>query len=245
MLLETRYVRVRRDHLPGARGLRAVQISDLHSRTRFLNGRISDQVNALAPDVVFITGDLASDHADLGRVLAELARIRCPQVLFVPGNYEREDAGAGRTHKRPLPEPDYQALLRRIGQQMTVLVNAGLTLTIKGRTLHVYGFDNARYGDERAPAQPWPQADLVVLLAHSPNIIKLVRKQQLGFDALLVGHTHGGQIRLFGRAFDEYRHFKAGRNPTAQGLFYVNRGLGTSRLPFRLGVPPEIFVLEG
>lgn len=231
--------------MPGARGLRAVQISDLHSRTHFLNGRISDRVNALKPDVVFVTGDLASDHADLEGVLAELSRIRCPHILFVPGNYEREDAGAGRTRKRALTEAEYQTLLERIGQQMTVLVNAGVTLNLNGQTLHAHGFDNARYGDERAPLEPWPQAERVILLAHSPNIIGLVQEADLKFDALLVGHTHGGQVRLFGRAFDEYRHFKAGRNPTAQGLFYVNRGLGTSRLPFRVGVPPEILVLEG
>ena len=224
--------------------MRAVQISDLHGRTHFLNGRISDRVNALEPDVVFVTGDLASDHADLERVLAELVRIRCPHVLFVAGNYEREDAAKGRTRKRTLPEQEYRTLLERIGQQMTVLVNAGVTLNLNGQTLYIYGFDNARYGDERLPAAGLPAADLVILLAHSPNIIGLAQEAGLKFDALLVGHTHGGQVRLFGQAFDEYRHFQAGRNPTARGLFYVNRGLGTSRLPFRLGTPPEILVLE-
>lgn len=244
LLLETLLIRVGEQTLPNPCVLRAVQISDLHGRTCFLNGNLSAQVNRLNPDVVFLTGDLANDHADLEHVLNEIDQIRCPHILFVPGNYERMDARLGRARKRTLTETEYQAVLKQIAGHVTVLSNAGITLHLKGQRLHVHGFDNARYGDERAPMQPWPPAERVVLLAHSPNIIGLVQAHHLTFDALLVGHTHGGQVRLFGRAFDEYRHFRAGRNPTPQGLFYVNRGLGTSRLPFRLGTPPEILVLN-
>lgn len=241
-LFETAWVRTTRVRLPGRVGARLVQISDLHGRTRFLNGRLADLVNRLRPDAVFVTGDLASDQADLGAVLAELDRLECPHVLFVPGNYEREDGARGR--KRPLTDAEYRALLDRIGGHLPVLANRGVTLDLGGRRVWVYGFDNSRYGEERAPDAVPEGVDRVVLLAHSPSVIGLAQARVRAWDALLVGHTHGGQIRLFGETVGPYRHVRPGPNPARGGLFHVNRGLGTTRLPLRWGSPPEILLLE-
>lgn len=242
VLFETAWVRTTRVRSPGGGGARLVQISDLHGRGRFLNGRLADLVNRLRPDAVFVTGDLATDHADLDAVLAELARLTCPHVLFVPGNYEREDGAHGR--KRALGDAEYAALLDRIGRRTTVLANRGVTLDLGGRRVWVYGFDNSRYGEERAPDAVPEGVDRVVLLAHSPSVIGLAEARVRRWDALLVGHTHGGQVRFFGRTVGPYRHFRPGANPARGGLFHVNRGLGTTRLPLRWGSPPEILLVE-
>lgn len=75
---------------PDLSNFTVVKLSDLHGRTRFLNGSISEIVNRLQPDYVMITGDLVSRKRGLIRVLAELRKINCRCIYFVPGNYERE-----------------------------------------------------------------------------------------------------------------------------------------------------------
>jgi uncharacterized protein len=91
-----------------------------------------------------------------------------------------------------------------------------------------------------------PPAAPVVLLAHDPALFPDAVAH--GVDVMLSGHTHGGQLGLPGAA----RRFNLARLVTAftSGLYrqgattlYVNRGLGTTGPPIRLGVPPEIAVL--
>lgn len=239
---ETLRVCIIRTALGSPSDIKAVQISDIHSQTLFINGRLSVIVNKVSPDVVFITGDLANGHVDLEKVLREIKDIKCPHILFVPGNYEREDANLGG--KVFLDPQEYRRIINLIGKNITVLENESVSLYIKGRSIWVYGFDNSLYRQERPLSGKIPDADRIILLAHSPNIISLIQRMGLKFDALLVGHTHGGQIRLMGRTFGAYRKYAAGKNDSPDGLFYVNRGLGTTRLPIRIGSPPEILVLN-
>ena len=222
--------------------MRVVQLSDLHGRTRFLNGSISAQVNALGPDVVCVTGDLVSHLSDLPRVLAELGRITCPRLYFVPGNWERETLERGR--KRLLTPAETDALLRRVSGAARVLLNAGEVLDIGGLRLLVYGFDNSLEG-LAAYRPPTPPADARLLLAHSPLIIRLLRSEALPYDLLLTGDTHGGQIRVLGRTRPDVQRWHVGAERQAGGgVFYISRGLGTTKLPLRLGSPPEVLCAD-
>lgn len=88
---------------------------------------------------------------------------------------------------------------------------------------------------------------MTVVLAHSPNIISLMRREGITSDLLLTGHTHGGQIRLCGKAIGAgaYRHFHVGQKADeTAGLFSISRGLGTTKLPIRLNCFPEITVYQ-
>ncbi len=75
------------------------------------------------------------------------------------------------------------------------------------------------------------------------GVRSLIRDVEVHADLLLTGHTHGGQVRLFGKTFGAYKHFHIGSKKDRQvGLFSISRGLGTSRLPLRLHCFPEITV---
>lgn len=222
--------------------MRVVQLSDLHGRTRFLNGRLSDRVNALKPDVVCLTGDLVSHLSDLPRVLAELRRLECPHIYFVAGNWERETLSGSR--KRLLSQSESAALLTAVAVVARVLLNAGDSLTVGDLRLRIYGYDNSIYGLER-PERWHGEAEVRLLLAHSPQIIESVRRGAVPFDLLLTGHTHGGQVRLFGLTAARGRRWHVGaRRETGGGVFYVSRGLGTTRLPLRLGSLPEVLCAD-
>jgi len=243
--LETHWLRVVRLKVPvagGGRTVRVVQLSDLHGRTRFLNGSISAQVNALRPDVVCVTGDLVSHQSDLPRVLAELGRLQCPRLYFVPGNWERETLKRGR--KRLLTPAETDALLRQVDGVARVLLNAGEVLDIGGLRLLIYGFDNSLEG-LAAYHPPAQFADARLLLAHAPQIIESVRRGAVPFDLLLTGDTHGGQIRVLGRTRPDVQGWHVGAERQAGGgVFYISRGLGTTKLPLRLGSPPEILCAD-
>lgn len=132
-------------------------------------------------------------------------------------------------------------------KQMVVLENKGVMLKKGNRQLLIYGFDNSTYGNERYLWQSSQEADMTVVLAHSPNIISLMRQEGITSDLLLTGHTHGGQIRLWGKAIGggAYRHFHVGQKPDkTAGLFSISRGLGTTKLPIRLNCFPEITVYQ-
>ncbi|WP_420595260.1 metallophosphoesterase [Deinococcus sp.] len=221
--------------------LRVVQLSDLHGRTRFANGRLAERVNALKPDVVCVTGDLVSHLQELPRVLAELRRIACPRLYFVPGNWERETLTGLR--KRLLTDEERLTLLAAVSDVARVLLNAGEIISVNGLRLLIYGFDNSLYGAERY-APPPGEADVRLLLAHSPQIMDIVRRENIPFDLLLTGHTHGGQIRFFGLTDPEAGRWHVGARREAGGTFYISRGLGTTRLPLRLGSTPEVLCAD-
>ncbi|GIP33935.1 metallophosphoesterase [Paenibacillus sp. J2TS4] len=223
-----------------------VHLSDLHGMTAGINGRISRLVTQIDPDFVVVTGDLATRTQQLPRVMDEISRIPHRNgIYFVPGNYEREESIGWR--KRPIAESDY---LSRIGQHITVLDNRAAEIQCNGNSIHLYGFDNSIYGNERLPDSPCANSKESSLeipysigLAHCPSIIKYLEEHRIDFHLLLAGHTHGGQIRLFGKTWGSYRHYPIGLSRlSANRYFGIHRGLGTVKLPIRLNCRPEIVV---
>ena len=119
-------------------------------------------------------------------------------------------------------------------------------MTWRGASLWVAGVDDLTEGeprlthalDGRHPDEP------VLLLSHHPDYF--FESSQMDVDLTLSGHTHGGQIVLFGMT--AIRHSSLGYH---QGLFerqgcrlYVGRGVGVTVLPLRIGAPPEIPLLR-
>ncbi|MFS1512713.1 hypothetical protein VQL36_09785 [Chengkuizengella sp. SCS-71B] len=75
--------------------------------------------------------------------------------------------------------------------------------------------------------------------------VLLSYENKLRYNLLLTGHTHGGQIRFFHKTFGAYKHFHVGmKKITPQSFFYINRGLGTVKLPIRVNCSPEISVMR-
>jgi predicted MPP superfamily phosphohydrolase len=192
-------------------------------------------VNALAPDLVAVTGDLAD--GDAHRLADEVApfaelRGRCG-VFFVTGNhdhYSGADAWAAR--------------VRELG--MRVLRNERVAIGEGADGFDLVGVDDHR-GDvvggvggedlERALAGRDP-ARPALLLAHDPTTFR--RASRLSVDLQISGHTHGGQIWPFGYLVRLVVPWVAGPHRAGGSQLYVSRGTGFWGPPMRLFAPAEI-----
>lgn len=243
---------VKRSHYqlgnPSKKSFTVVQMSDLHGRVQFLNGSLSSMVNEINPDYVMITGDIISRKNQLDHVLKELRKISCPNLYFVPGNYEREGLKGNGLRKVLYSEQEYNAIIQSLQEQnITILSNSGSQVNWEDKKCLIYGFDNSIYGNERLvlTSEDIKGYDYVMMLAHSPSIINLLQEKQVSYDLLLVGHTHGGQIRILNHTIGAYKNYHIGlKQLDERGHFFINRGLGTVKIPVRLGCSPEIAVFK-
>ncbi|MCE9668942.1 metallophosphoesterase [Myxococcus stipitatus] len=224
----------------GLRGLKVVQISDIHVGPT-LDGRwlrrVVEQVNALAPDVVAVTGDLVDgDVGTLREEVRPLAELRASLgVFYVTGNHEYYHGG-----------PAWEAEVARLG--LTVLRNAhqvverdGARLVVAGVTDHDAGHIVPAHASRPDVALAGAPADVPrVLLAHQPRSALRVAEAGVRVDLQLSGHTHGGQVFPF-------MFFIKLQQPVVRGLatvagvrVYTHRGTGYWGPPLRLGPSPEI-----
>jgi predicted MPP superfamily phosphohydrolase len=240
---EVTEVPVRLERLPKAlSGLTIAQITDLHVGPTIGNRhvqRVVEQVNAIRPDVVAVTGDLVDGSvAQLGAAISHLGNLRARHgVYFVTGNHEYYSGVV-----------EWLAELRRLG--VRVLRNERVTVGDAGASIDLAGVNDwgARglgggYGPdlERALAGREPERGLV-LLAHQPRgVDEAVRA---GVELQISGHTHGGQIAPFNLVVGAVYPYLKGLYPHAEGdrhgQIFVSRGTGYWGPPLRLGSPPEI-----
>jgi predicted MPP superfamily phosphohydrolase len=235
---------------PAFAGFRIVQISDIHldefTEDFFLN-QIIRRVNALAPDLVLITGDFCSRGplpvrfglADAQRCAEMLRGIACPQRFAVLGNH---DAVVGPVQIR--------GFLERNGTP--VLVNQYLPIERAGERFWLAGLDDCLSGHPdlnlTIPTQREAEAGPILLMGHEPDYVQNVIASPRGalVDLVFSGHTHGGQVRLPGikplLLPPMGEHFPEGHYFLGNLQLYVNRGVGTVGVPFRLNCPPEITV---
>jgi hypothetical protein len=229
-------------------GYRIVQISDIHLdeyTEPFFLERIVQKVNALIPDVVLLTGDFIT-HGSLTFIAGGHAIRRCAEILTTlaaPLRY----AVLGN-HDVTFNAPVVINALNAHGTP--VLVNQNVPIERNGARLWLCGVDD--------PGTSHPNLDLaipekpdgpVLLMAHEPDYADDVIAHPRGHlvDLMLAGHSHGGQVRLpfvgplilppMGLKYPE-GHYRFN-----QMQLYVNRGIGTVGLPFRLNCPPEITLL--
>jgi predicted MPP superfamily phosphohydrolase len=218
-------------------GLRIAQISDI------------DRVNRMEPDAVALTGDYVTDGFG-SRNYAIGAAWQCANILSGLGCRQRY-AVLGN-HDVVVGEEEVSAALTANG--VTVLKNACLPMERSGGRIWLAGLDDPVNGNphpdlaipasiRNVPNEP------IVLMCHAPDYADDLLTHPAGkaVGLMLSGHTHGGQIRLpllgalglpdLGRKYVE-GWFRLG------GLqLYVNRGIGTVGLPFRINCPPEITLI--
>ena len=222
-------------------GLRIVQVSDVHLGPilgREFAAELAARVNALAPDLVAVTGDLVDGSvAHVGEEVAPLAALRAPLgVFFVTGNHDHYSGDRG-----------WVARVRQLGWRP--LRNERVTLCPawgEGARFELAGVDDHR-GDwgvhgsredlPRALAG-WPSERHLILLAHDPTTFHAASRA--GVDLQLSGHTHGGQIWPFGWVVRLVVPWVAGLHRRGRSQLYVSRGTGFWGPPLRLGAPAEI-----
>lgn len=219
-------------------GFRIVQISDIHIGAmldrRFATA-ITARVNALAPDLIVVTGDLVDGTVKhLAREVEPFRALRAPQgVFFVTGNHDYY-SGA---------DP-WLETVRGLG--MRPLRNERVEIRANGAAFDLAGVDDHRgylfgpgHGEDvaRAFAGRDP-VRAIVLLAHDPSTFKAAAP--LGVDLQISGHTHGGQIWPFGYLVRLALKFVAGHYRHGDAQLFVSRGTGFWGPPMRLAAPAEI-----
>jgi predicted MPP superfamily phosphohydrolase len=246
MLLEARSLRTHQftvsdADLPTALdGLRVAFVSDIHhgpwvSRERVI--RVVDKVNALHPDLVVLGGDYTHrDAAAIEPAFLELRRLRAPLGVYgALGNHDHWlDAAATR---RAMTEAGIRDL-----------DNRGVWLGRDPQRLRLCGVDDLWEGRQdlaRALGDATPE-DFVLLVSHNPDYAESLPEASV--DLVLAGHTHGGQVTLFGLwapflPSDHGQKYRGGLVWAGDVLVLVTTGAGTTGAPLRLFAPPEIVLV--
>ncbi|MBW4426780.1 MAG: metallophosphoesterase [Nostoc desertorum CM1-VF14] len=229
-----------------------VQVSDLHLK-QFNNRaqRIAEQVNKLHPNVVLFTGDSIDKAEQLDGFARFLSLLDKQTVKYaIMGNWEYW-AGV-----------DLKDLTKTYATyNCRLLINESILHKYGDRSILITGLDDLVSKPDliKSLQNVTPQPNHL-LLAHSPayrdsfSIDELAKITQYKPQYMLSGHTHGGQLSLFGfvplRPPGSGRYlsgwYRDGAMPAAGGAIalYVSRGLGVSVLPVRMGVVPEISYFE-
>jgi predicted MPP superfamily phosphohydrolase len=239
---------------PALDHLRIVQISDLHHGSWMSIGwvrQIIDVANSLMPDVVALTGDFVyRGHQYVRPVAKEFTRLkaRCA-VLGVMGNHDWWEGG-GELTRRVFAEEGLQLIdnARRFLTPLGTLTDAPQRDALCIAGVGDLWEDKCLY-DKALAGVPGGMPRL--LLSHNPDVAEEPDFLRSGHrcDLILSGHTHGGQIRLPGIGAPVTN--SAHGTKYAQGLVqgpvcpvYISRGLGMTVMPLRIGVRPEIAVIE-
>jgi predicted MPP superfamily phosphohydrolase len=223
-------------------GLKVAVIADLHVGAPFVDAaaitRVRAAIDAWGPDVVLLAGDLLVGHEPGAREVGPdeaaktLAGWSAPLgVHAVLGNHDWWVDGAGVTRA-----------LKANG--VAVLENEAAPLTFRSRRLWLAGLADVwtRAPDASAALRDVPEGEPVIAFTHNPDVFPSLPAR---FAVVFAGHTHGGQVRLplVGAPVvpSKYKQRYVRGEVREEGrLLFVTSGVGTSILPVRFAVPPEV-----
>jgi len=223
-------------------GLKVAHLSDIHIKNMGLMvNKVLDILKSEKPDLIFITGDLISFEGPYEPVTSFLRQLNPPYGIYgVLGNteYSNENGSCILCHEE-------RSKRLREKQSPIFLRDSFFPLRVNGKILNIIGVDDPvhKRSHLKKALKGINSKDPSILLAHSPEIFE--EASNSGVDLLLCGHTHGGQIFLVKYLrkilpLEASLGFIEGFFQDGKMLMYVNRGIGTSYLPFRFGVKPEI-----
>ncbi len=222
--------------------IKIVQISDLHIRSiNYPLRQLANKLNTLQPDLIVFTGDTI-DRAKNMALLNDFLHLidRKIKKAAVLGNWEYQ----GHVDLAEL-DKIYTA------NNCDLLVNETTQYTFNGKTVSITGVDDLLHGDPDFDGAivSYKKSDYHILLNHCPQYsdeIARKMKDDIPVDFILSGHTHGGQINLFG--FIAYLPKGCGRylkgwydTPTK---LYVSKGMGTGFIPARFCARAEIAIFN-
>lgn len=249
-------------NLPEAfKGMRMVHISDIHSGSfqdiRAVNKGI-DLILKQQPDLIVFTGDLVNDRAtEMEPYQNSFGRLTAPLGVFSTlGNHDYGDYVQWPT---PQAKIDNLEALKKVHANMgwRLLMNEHVVLEKNGEKIALLGIENwgakARFPKYGKMDLAYPGTENIpfkILLSHDPSHWDAqILPEYPGIDLMLSGHTHGMQFGLENPYFKwspvqwMYKQWAGLYEQGAQKL-YVNRGYGFIGYPGRVGILPEITVIE-
>ena len=219
--------------------MRIAQVTDLHMTgqlTRPFFDVAVDCTNQWQPDVVMITGDLVDDPACIAWLPDTLGRLQSRfGVYAILGNHDQRLDDVPRL-RRALTESGIEDL----GGRCQIRMIREIPVLLAGNECPWFPPAPPMKPDA---SQPRPFS---ILLSHSPDQFPWARRH--GFDLMLAGHTHGGQIRfpIIGPIICPSRYgvwYASGLFERPPTLMHVSRGLSGVH-PLRFHCPPELTLLE-
>lgn len=217
-------------------GLRIAFISDVHAGSFLDRADLTEifrRVQAQEPDLVLFGGDLINTRDREILIFKGALDVLRPRygVFAVPGNHDHFFG-----HDISL----WHAFLEHHG--VRVLLNDGVRIEHEGESLWLCGVDDLTEGtpDLRRALAGRRDGETAVLLSHHPDFF--FEAAAADVDLQLSGHTHGGQIRIGGRAPIHHSKFEYERGWFHENdcRLYVGRGVGVTVLPIRIDARPEI-----
>jgi predicted MPP superfamily phosphohydrolase len=249
-------------NLPEAfRGMKMVHISDVHSGS-FQNKKAVDHgidmILQEKPDLIVFTGDLVNDRAsEMEEYTSVFARLQAPMGVYSTlGNHDYGDYVSWPTREEKLANLE---ALKKTHADMgwRLLMNEHVAFERNGQKIALLGIENwgakgrfPKYGKMDLAYPGTENIPFKILLSHDPSHWDAqIRTEYTDIDLMLSGHTHGMQFGLENPYFKwspvqwMYKQW-AGLYEEGKQKLYVNRGFGFIGYPGRVGILPEITVLE-
>jgi uncharacterized protein len=256
-----RRIKVKLPNLPRSfDGIRIGQISDIHAGSFFNKTAVKGGVEmfmAEKPDVVFFTGDLVNNKAsEVNDYIGTFDKIKAPLGVFsVTGNHDYGDYY--NWPSREEQGKNFRELMhahKLLGYRL--LMNDHYMIEQGGEKLAIIGNENwggrgfSQYGKLDQAVKNTEEAAVKLLLSHDPSHWDAqVRREYPGIDMMFSGHTHGFQFGVeigdFKWSPSQYAYKQwSGLYREGNQLLYVNRGFGYLGYPGRIGMPPELTIIE-
>lgn len=256
-----RKVKLRFKNLPeNFKGYKIVQISDVHSGSFFNPQKLQkaiDLINEQDADVVLFTGDMVNNYADEFKPFIPLFKsIKAKDGKFsILGNHDYGDYGAWNSREEKAQNiPTLKNYQAEAGFKL--LRNENIALEKNGEKIYLLGVENwgikpfPQYGDLDKALKGVPEDAIKVLMSHDPtHFDEVVKKHKTHVHLTLSGHTHGMQFGLDLKNIKwspvKFKYKKWADLYESEGKYlYVNRGFGVIAYPGRVGINPEITVIE-
>lgn len=242
-------------------GMKMVHISDIHSGS-FQNKKAVehgiDMILQEKPDLIVFTGDLVNDRAsEMEEYKSVFARLKAPMGVFSTlGNHDYGDYVSWPTREEKAANLE---ALKKTHTDMgwRLLMNEHVAFEKAGQQIALLGIENwgakgrfPKYGKMDLAHPGTEQIPFKILLSHDPSHWDAqIRTEYPDIDLMLSGHTHGMQFGLENPYFKwspvqwMYKQW-AGLYEEGKQKLYVNRGFGFIGYPGRVGILPEITVIE-
>lgn len=245
----THYCLQKRRLPPEFDGFKILHISDFHSETVPLPLEL---LSAEEPDIIAVTGDMVNDTGDCSAFLRTLkGLVKIAPVYIVSGNHD-------------IWRPDFSEMVRAYTDAGAVFLrDEREIITRDGAKISISGIDDPFAADFRSVRRSIEESlsklggfdGFELLLFHRANLLDLLKSK--GFDLILAGHLHGGQIRIPGiggvlspksslgeNSFMLFPKYFGGSYCYADTTMIVSRGIGNPTFLPRLFNRPELCVIE-
>jgi uncharacterized protein len=246
-------------NLPKAfNGLKVVQISDIHSGSFDSKESVMkgiNMINDLEPDLILFTGDLVNSQSkEIDPYIDVFGQLKAKYGKYaILGNHDYY--GIPREGNQEAYIKDFHSKYGKMGFKL--LKNENASVEIGGEMIFLLGVENwgagrffQKYGDIDATLKGVKEEDFVILMSHDPtHWSEKVLDHPRQIPITLSGHTHGMQFGIDIPGFKwspvkyRYKHWSGLYEDKGQYL-YVNRGFGFLGFPGRVGMWPEITLLE-